>query len=68
MKKLFILLSITFILYSCKNDYNKGNPVIIKKEQSLYPGKCIYTYEGYGIREWFDDDCDKYSVGDTLGK
>ncbi len=29
-------------------------------------GTCIYTYEGYGREEWFEDDCDKYSVGDTL--
>lgn len=27
----------------------------------------MYTYEGYGRKETFEDKCDKYSVGDKLG-
>jgi len=56
---------LTLILSSC--NYNQGSPIIVKKVES-FSGKCIYTYEGYGDREWFEDDCSKYSIGDTLGK
>lgn len=53
---------------SGKNDnYHQGDPVILKKEYSLLPGICMYTYEGYGRKETFEDKCDKYSVGDKLG-
>lgn len=53
---------------SGKNDnYLQGEPVILKKEYSLLPGICMYTYEGYGRKETFEDKCDKYSVGDKLG-
>ncbi len=45
--------------------YSQGPPVIVDKSQSLN-GKATYTYEGYGRREDFEDDFDKYSVGDTL--
>lgn len=59
-------------MYSCNtmnsNDsYHQGDPVILKKEYSLIPGICMYTYEGYGRKETFEDKCDKYSVGDQLG-
>lgn len=47
-----------------KSDY-KGAPIIVQKQESI-TGSCIYTYEGYGREDWFEDDCDKYSVGDTL--
>ena len=47
--------------------YYQGEPVIMKKEYSLIPGVCMYTYEGYGRKETFEDKCDKYSVGDKLG-
>jgi hypothetical protein len=62
-----------FIFIGCqsKNEnkptYHQGEPVILKKEYSLIPGVCIYTYEGYGRKETFEDKCDKYSVGDKLG-
>lgn len=62
-----IILFFTILTFSSCN-YNEGAPIIIKKQQSFLPGKCIYTYEGYGRRDWFDDDCSKYSIGDTLGK
>lgn len=62
MKKTIFLLSL--FISSCS--YNKGVPIIVKKQESFISGKCIYTYEGYGREEMFDDDCDKYSVGDTL--
>jgi hypothetical protein len=65
MKKISILLIIP-LLISCEQSYHKGAPIIIKKQDSFIPGKCIYTYEGYGREEMFDDDCGKYSVGDTL--
>lgn len=68
-----ILLSILlFIIGACNplndnHDYHKGEPVILKKEYSLIPGVCKFTYEGYGRKETFEDKCDKYSVGDKLG-
>lgn len=65
-KKLIVALVILLSVNSC--NYNEGTPIIVKKQQSFLPGKCIYTYEGYGKKEWFDDDCTKYSIGDTLGK
>lgn len=46
--------------------YRDGPPIIVKKQQSMLPGKCLYTYEGFGREEMFDDTCDKYNVGDTL--
>jgi hypothetical protein len=65
MKKIILFTIITISIFSCK--YNPGPPIIVKKQMSFLPGKCHYTYEGYGREEMFDDDCDKYSVGDTLG-
>ena len=69
MKLITLFVSTILILSSCdiektKSDY-KGAPIIVQKEESM-TGTCIYTYEGYGREEWFEDDCDKYSVGDTL--
>jgi hypothetical protein len=65
MKKIILFTTlISFI--SCNQNYNKGLPIIVKKQDSFIPGKCLYTYEGYGREEMFDDDCGKYSVGDTL--
>ena len=49
-----------------KSEYRSGAPVIIKKEYSLIPGVCMFTYEGYNRKEVFEDKCRKYSVGDTL--
>lgn len=65
MKKILIII-ISIITISCNQQFNKGVPIIVKKQDSFIPGKCIYTYEGYGREEMFDDDCNKYSVGDTL--
>ena len=65
MSKILTIILICFLVTSCK-EYNKGVPVIVKRQQSLIPGKCIYTYEGFGREEMFDDDCGKYQVGDTL--
>ncbi len=65
MKKI-IIITLSFLISSCNQNYNKGLPIIVKKQDSFIPGKCIYTYEGYGREEMFDDDCNKYSVGDTL--
>lgn len=63
MKKLILILPV--FIASCQS-YNKGVPIIVKKQDSFIPGKCLYTYEGFGREEMFDDDCNKYSVGDTL--
>ena len=71
--KIIVYLLFIFILISCEscngisNKYHDGEPVIMKKEYSLIPGVCMYTYEGYGKKETFEDKCDKYSVGDKLG-
>jgi hypothetical protein len=67
---LFIFLM--FALCSCESigtskQYHQGEPVILKKEHSLIPGICMFTYEGYGRKETFEDKCEKYSVGDKLG-
>ena len=69
MKTLFLSFSVILLITSCdvektKSDY-RGAPIIVQKQESM-TGTCIYTYEGYGREEWFEDDCDKYSVGDTL--
>lgn len=71
--KMIFYLSLISVLISCEscngsnNKYHDGEPLIIKKEYSLIPGICMYTYEGYGKKETFEDKCDKYSVGDKLG-
>ena len=67
-KRIWAPLAATFLL-SCsegkvKSAYN-GPPIIIQKYKSL-TGSCVYTYQGYGYEEWFEDECDKYEVGDTL--
>lgn len=60
---------VVLILGSCttgtqsEKKYYEGEPIITKKEYSLIPGVCIYTWEGWGRRETFEDKCDKYSVG-----
>ena len=54
MKKTIFILSV--FITSC--NYNTGVPIIVKKQESFISGKCIYTYEGYGREEMFDDDCD----------
>jgi hypothetical protein len=69
MKTLLLSFSVILLITSCdvektKSDY-RGAPIIVQKQESM-TGTCIYTYEGYGREEWFEDDCDKYSVGDTL--
>lgn len=61
-------------MVSCQNSnpleikYSESDPVIIKKEYSIIPGVCIFTYEGWGKKETFEDDCAKYSVGEKLVK
>jgi len=71
--KMIVYLSFIFILISCEScngrsdKYHDGEPVILKKEYSLIPGVCMFTYEGYGRKETFEDKCNKYSVGDKLG-
>jgi hypothetical protein len=67
-----ILLSILlsgcqFSIKETNKNYYQGEPVILKKEYSLIPGVCTFTYEGYGRKETFEDKCDKYSVGEKLG-
>lgn len=66
--RIWTLLAVVFLI-SCsegkvKSAYN-GPPIIIQKYKSL-TGSCVYTYQGYGYEEWFEDECDKYEVGDTL--
>lgn len=63
MKKL-IIISLMILFTSCK-EYREGPPIIVKKEYLLFD-KCKYTYEGWGRQEYFEDECDKYSVGETL--
>jgi hypothetical protein len=61
-----------FIFIGCysksenNSNYHQGEPIILKKEYSLIPGLCTYTYEGYGRIEIFEDKCNKYSVGGKL--
>jgi len=65
VNKVFILIFL-FFFFSCKTkNYNKGAPIIVDKSESLN-GKAIYTYEGYGRSEDFEDNFDKYEIGDTL--
>lgn len=59
---LLMIVSIT----SCGPKPLEGDPIIVKKEVSIVPGYCLYTYEGWGRREYFEDPCDKYNVGDKL--
>lgn len=71
--KKFVIILVPFVVCSCdsmggSDRYREGEPVILKKEHSLIPGICMFTYEGYGKRETFEDKCDKYSVGDKLGE
>lgn len=68
----YIGILFLFMLFACNSsggsdNYLQGEPVILKKEYSLLPGIFMYTYEGYGRKETFEDKCDKYSVGDKLG-
>jgi hypothetical protein len=69
MKLITLFVSAILVLSSCDiektKSEHKGPPIIVQKQESMI-GTCIYTYEGYGREEWFEDDCDKYSVGDTL--
>jgi hypothetical protein len=69
MKTIHLIYPVLLLIASCDAEKNKsdnrGAPVIIQKQKSI-TGSCIYTYEGYGREEWFEDDCDKYEVGDTL--
>jgi hypothetical protein len=70
MKNLLIIITL-IIFSSCsqKNEnteYLKGDPIIVKKEVSMIPGYCIFHYEGWGRREYFEGKCDKYSIGDKI--
>jgi len=76
MKKQINILVVTLPLFfsgcqfankDAKTNNFEGEPVIFKKEYSMIPGICTFTYEGYGRKETFEDKCDKYSVGDKLG-
>jgi hypothetical protein len=70
MKKFIFITLLSIILFSCNEKvekvYLQGNPIIVKKEVSMIPGYCIYHYEGWGRREYFEDKCDKYSIGDKI--
>jgi hypothetical protein len=66
MRKLLIYTISVIILSSCQTNYREGDPVVTKKEALLWPGTCRFTYEGNGQKETFEDDCDKYSIGDKL--
>jgi hypothetical protein len=75
MVKLFNCILLIFLLISCDNkqdkiqkEYLKGDPIIVKKSVGIVPGYCIYHYEGWSRREYFEDKCDKYSVGDKIVK
>jgi len=68
MKRLVLLILAALLIISvtsCTN-YREGDPIIVKKEVSLVPGYCKYTYEGWGRKDYFEDPCDKYNVGDKL--
>lgn len=70
MKNLLIIITL-IIFSSCSQktentEYLKGDPIIVKKEVSMIPGYCIFHYEGWGRREYFEDKCDKYSIGDKI--
>jgi hypothetical protein len=70
MKNLLIIITL-IIFSSCSQktentEYLKGDPIIVKKEVSMIPGYCIFYYEGWGRREYFEDKCDKYSIGDKI--
>lgn len=71
MKNLLILITLITLFSSCSQktentEYLKGEPIILKKEVSIIPGYCIFHYEGWGRREYFEDKCDKYSIGDKI--
>lgn len=68
MKRLIYLfiIALTVLMATSCTEYREGDPVIVKKEVSLVPGYCKYTYEGWGSREYFEDPCDKYNVGYKL--
>jgi len=72
MKKFIFITLLSIILFSCSEKvekvYLQGDPIIVKKEVSIIPGYCIYHYEGWGRREYFEDKCDKYSIGDKIIK
>lgn len=70
MKNFIFITLLSIILFSCSEKvekvYLQGEPIIVKKEVSMIPGYCIYHYEGWGRREYFEDKCDKYSIGDKI--
>ena len=71
MKNLLILITLITLFSSCSQktentEYLKGEPIILKKGVSMIPGYCIFHYEGWGRREYFEDKCDKYSIGDKI--
>jgi hypothetical protein len=72
MKNFIFITLLSTILFSCNEKvekvYLEGDPIIVKKEVSMIPGYCIYHYEGWSRREYFEDKCDKYSIGDKIIK
>lgn len=69
MKKTILISTIltSLMLVACNQNYREGSPVIVKKEFYLF-NKCKFTYEGWGRKDYFEDDCDKYQVGDKIGE
>lgn len=61
MKKLLLI----FLLYSCELP-NNHRPVITAKFRD--DDHCHYYYKGLGIigAQGFDEDCNKYQIGDTI--
>jgi hypothetical protein len=69
MKKIILILILSTYLFSCDEKrvgYPQGDPIIVKKRVSMVPGYCIYTYEGWGRIQDFEDKCCKYSIGDRI--
>lgn len=64
--KCIITMIIVGYLFSCSDSYHKGKPIVVSKHKSFFPGTCQFAYEGFGRREVFEDDCEKYHIGDTI--
>ena len=65
-KAFFILLIVCFFS-SCNTAPRKKPYVIIDKESTSWTWEEIYTYQdANGNTYSFDDDWDKYSIGDTI--
>lgn len=53
-------------MISCNTNHDKSAPKVITHKSVSITGTWLYKYDWGGKEFWFEENSDKYNVGDTL--